>query len=174
MRETIEDVVKSLRDRAEGRRKSGKLLQIDDKMFDLLADRIEAAHKREVAVAENATTTPTCKDFLQVGNAAQIREALKAFVDYSDLVQRMGIFVRDSLVKITTKARAALAKPPRNCDVGTPQEQIKRWEKFCQEHHERWKPGKSLAAIQRCNCPCHEGNGCNYFIWAQMPYKEVK
>lgn len=70
------------------------------------------------------------------------------------------------------ECRDALAKPPRNCDVGTPQEQIKRWEKFCQEHHEYWKPSKSLTAIQRCNCPCHEGNGCNYFIWAQMPYKK--
>jgi hypothetical protein len=29
----------------------------------------------------------------------------------------MDIFVRDSLVKITTKAREALKKPPRNCDV---------------------------------------------------------
>lgn len=71
-------------------------------------------------------------------------------------------------------AKEALAEPLRNCDVGTPQEQIKRWEKFCQEHHEYWKPSKSLTAIQRCNCPCHEGNGCNYFIWAQLPYEEMK
>jgi chorismate mutase len=76
MSETIEDVVKSLRDRAEGRRKSGKLLQIDDKMFDLLADRIEAAHKREVAVSKMEATTPTCKDSLQVGDAAKYKEAL--------------------------------------------------------------------------------------------------
>ncbi len=70
------------------------------------------------------------------------------------------------------KACAALAAPARNCDVGTAQEQIKRWEKFCLEHHEYWKPSKSLTAIQRCNCPCQEGNGCNYFVWAQMPYTE--
>lgn len=88
MSETIEDVVKSLRDRAEGRRKSGKLLQIDDKMFDLLADRIETAVKHqfrdatktipheEVVVAKMETTTPTCKDSLQVGNAAKYKEAL--------------------------------------------------------------------------------------------------
>ena len=43
MSETIDDVVKRLRDRAERRRKSGKLLQIDDKMFDLIADDIENA-----------------------------------------------------------------------------------------------------------------------------------
>ena len=66
----------------------------------------------------------------------------------------------------------ALARPARNCDVGTAEEQIKRWEKFCLEHHEYWKPSKSLTAIQRCSCPCSEGNGCNFFIWAQMPYDE--
>ena len=75
---------------------------------------------------------------------------------------------------VAKKVHDALSRKPRNCDVGTPQEQIKRWEVFCQEHHEHWKPGKSLTAIQRCNCPCHEGNGCNYFIWAQMPYEEMK
>lgn len=45
-----------------------------------------------------------------------MREALKLFVEYSELVCRMGIFTRDRLVEITTKARAALSAPPRNCD----------------------------------------------------------
>ncbi len=66
-----------------------------------------------------------------------------------------------------------LKEPLRNCDVDTPQEQIKRWEKFCQAHHEDWKPSKSLTTIQRCDCPCHEGNSCNYFIWSQMSYDGV-
>jgi hypothetical protein len=90
------------------------------------------------------------------------------------LVEVSSKFECDLAKTLLVDVKSALAEPPRNCDVGTPQEQIKRWEKFCQEHHEYWKPGKSLTAIQRCNCPCHEGNGCNYFIWAQMPYEEVK
>lgn len=57
---------------------------------------------------------PTCKESLVVGDMTQMREALKAFVDYSDLVCKMGVFNRNSLIAITTKAREALAKPPRN------------------------------------------------------------
>lgn len=83
-----------------------------------------------------------------------------------------GILKGDDAYDAVNIANAALAEPVRNCDVGTAQEQIERWEKFCQAHHEYWKPSKSLTAIQKCNCPCKEGNGCNYFIWAQMPYEE--
>ena len=44
--ERVDDVVAELRRRAELRRKSRKLLTIDDTAIDLLADRIEAANKR--------------------------------------------------------------------------------------------------------------------------------
>lgn len=128
MSETIEDVVKSLRDRAEGRRKSGKLLQIDDKMFDLLADRIEAAHKREVAVAKMETTTPTCEKSSQVGNAAANHKALMEI----QLIcwkagGAMGYAVACGIIK--AKSRAALAAPPRNCDLfgGDPNKLHELW-----------------------------------------------
>ena len=130
---------------------------------------------------------PTCKESLGVGNAAKMREALKYLRDtsrefchlilnskYNEVFDKYKYPEVAKIRDAIANANAALSASPRNCDVGTPQEQIKRWEEFCQEHHERWKPGKSLTAIQRCNCPCYEGNGCNYFIWAQMPYEEVK
>ena len=41
--ETIEDVILNLRNRAAARRKSGKLLLVDDAMFDKIADSIEEA-----------------------------------------------------------------------------------------------------------------------------------
>jgi hypothetical protein len=109
--------------------------------------------------------------------SSKLKEAVSRLVrEIEDgmLVEVSSKFECDLAKTLLVDVKSALAEPPRNCDVGTPQEQIKRWEKFCQEHHEYWKPGKSLTAIQRCNCPCHEGNGCNYFIWAQMPYEEVK
>jgi DNA-binding protein H-NS len=119
---------------------------------------------QEVAVAESATTTPTCKDPLQGGNAAEIREVLEEFVKYSELVQRMGIFVRDSLVKITTKARDALAKPPRNCDVGTPKEQSMRFRDYCLDHQ--------TLNTNCLNCPLYKETGRCELIWAQMPYEK--
>lgn len=58
---------------------------------------------------------------------------------------------------------AALDSPPRNCDVGTAEEQEKRHDKFC-------------------NATCHGMSGyhCEYAprcvlcfsVWAQMEYKE--
>lgn len=54
----------------------------------------------------------------------------------------------------------ALSSSPRNCDVGTAEEQAERFLKYCDRFH-------------RCNgCPCcgkMKYNRCEY-IWAQMPY----
>jgi hypothetical protein len=97
---------------------------------------------------------------------SKFRDAIETVVEQIEIE-----YGESSITKII---REFLSKPLRNCDVGTPQDQIKRWDEFCLEHHEQWKPGKSLTAIQRCNCPCYEGNSCNYFIWAQMPYEEAK
>lgn len=89
--------------------------------FDGLADRIEAAYKREVGVAKTETTTAdatvesvttcnglqdSCKQSLQ-GNAAKLREALKEIEGYAWV---------HGLWEIEPIAKAALAAPPRNCD----------------------------------------------------------
>ena len=91
-----------------------------------------------------------------VGNAAKMREALKEFVEYSNLVCRMGMFNRDRLVSITKKASDAIAAPPRNCDIGTPDEHLVRHRKWCWEHD------------------CKHTDSCKLCVarWAQMPYEE--
>lgn len=65
---------------------------------------------------------------------------------------------------IRNKARAALAEPVRNCDVGTAEEQTER---FC------------LLCNMRCDgCKCdhrlfkEEDSGPCAIAWAQMPYEE--
>ena len=61
------------------------------------------------------------------------------------------------------KAKSALAEPLRNCDVGTEEEQMERFFKFC--------------TPQRCDeCKSHEDDsfyGC-VLRWSQMQYEEVK
>jgi hypothetical protein len=109
----IEDVVKNLRYRAEGRRKSGKLLQIDDKMFDLIADDIETAIKREREA---------------VGNAAKIRAALQAALP----IMRDCPFTHYNTTevdKVVEEMEAALSSPPRNCDLfgGDPKKLHELW-----------------------------------------------
>lgn len=64
----------------------------------------------------------------------------------------------------------ALAKPPRECDMGTAGEQTERFKDLCRKY--RRGPGP------RANCKgCpiqHESLhvGCT-FAWSQMPYEEV-
>ena len=137
MSEKIKEVVKRMRDRAEARRRSGKLLQIDDRMFDLIADEIEEGAKaleadrdnwRRKALYEDARANATHKDSLAVGNTAAMREALedaRRFVSAStqrtdrDLLimdEKRGAYVltpKETLIKID----AALSSPPRNCDI---------------------------------------------------------
>ncbi len=151
MSKTIDDVVKRLRDRAERRRKSGKLLQIDDKMFDLLADEIEEAmevkrkewrkmlkeakdaigilEERCDAVEQCQTEEATCKESLQVGNAAKTREALGRLRDASREFCHLilnskynAIFDKYKYAEVVeiraaiSNANFALSAPPRNCD----------------------------------------------------------
>lgn len=60
-------------------------------------------------------------------------------------------------------ADVALAAPPRNCDVGTAEEQFERWEVFCAKY-DNYCTG----------CPCDTSPMvANCFAkWAQMDYKK--
>lgn len=69
--------------------------------------------KLEVAVAKMETTTPTCKDSLQVGNIAAMHEALV-------IVKRLfdgGIMFQPAIRKAHKAVDAAFFAPPRNCDL---------------------------------------------------------
>lgn len=95
-------------------------------------------------------------------NAAKLREALK---DIGRIVEQIRLLYSDYPYEthlIARKANAALAEPPRNCDVGTAREQEKR-------HKEEVCPKSA--------CPKYEGFVCNackgcFAIWSQMPYKK--
>lgn len=59
--------------------------------------------------------------------------------------------------------RAALAAPPRNCDVGTAEEQFERWYAFCDRYDK-----------DCTGCPCKSPYTTAYCFarWAQMPYEK--
>lgn len=67
-------------------------------------------------------------------------------------------------------ATEALTVPPRNCDVGTPDEQAQRFHDFC--------AGNSSGINGMCKptCPCIDCfDKCQCFAkWAQMPYTEER
>ena len=196
--ETIADIVREMR----------TIGRLDEKSTDKIprtlqalglrtyADRIEAAHKREVAelkrkmndvVCENEALRDacgtcgakreleaTCEKSSLVGNAAKMREALKetqsviakcmdilnmipSGVPYDGLIDDVADELgdlRDSCVN------PALAVPPRNCDVGTADEQTNSYLAFCDRH-----------TCQSCPVGFKRKTDCG-FIWAQMPYEE--
>ena len=55
-------------------------------------------------------------------------------------------------------SEALLAEPIRNCDVGTAEEQYRRFLKFCH--------GANCS-----KCPVHDARSCK-LAWAQMPYED--
>lgn len=148
------------------------------------ADRFEAAHKREreatceksSVVGNNAAERETVDienraiygevreavtDCNQL-NAAKMREALEvALRTIRGIIDGKIVFdCRDQL-------KAALAAPPRNCDIGTAEEQLKRFKDFC----------RIISKDETCDgCPllpqCSTLEHCT-LKWAQMPYEEV-
>lgn len=93
------------------------------------ADRLEAAHKREIYEAERRANHAAMKnvsetlskvgplyDAESIGNAAKLREALSKFCAYSAVVLNAGMFNRVHLEALLSMANAALSAPPRNCD----------------------------------------------------------
>ena len=125
-------------------------------VFDCFADRIEAAAKREREATREKSS--------QVGNAAKIRDALSdaCYAMFNFLKTQSGGY--EEMAKALDKAKATLAEPPRNCDVGTAEEQSRRYEELCDRH----------TCGSRCSatgCPMYEYD-CSPLAWGQMPYEE--
>lgn len=179
--ETINDIVREMR----------TLGRLDEKSTDRIprsfqalglrtyADRIEAAGKaleadrdnwRRQALDEDArANAATYEKSSQVGNAEKMREALEAFVQlandgviqprtYGEAEHHCFCALRDQVV-------SALAEPLRNCDVGTAEEQAKRFKTFCNAY-----------PLMCDGCPFKDigstHNDCAIY-WSQMPYEEV-
>ena len=105
---------------------------------------------------------------MEAGDMKAMRDALEMFCGYSATVLNTGMFNRVHLEALLNKAKAALAKPPRQCDVGTPEEQLKRFKDFC----------RIISKDETCDgCPllpqCSTLEHCT-LTWAQMPYTEGK
>ena len=107
------------------------------------------------------------------GNAAAMREALISV--RSDLWDMMGTTseaLKDKIaMNICATIRAALAKPPRNCDVGTLTEQQQRFHNFCEKMQHTEKACCGGCPIVHLRMQGVINNSCE-LAWAQMPYKE--
>lgn len=100
------------------------------------------------------------------GNNTAMREVLESVVKYlGDIVPTQ----RE--IGLVKSARAALAKPARNCDVGTADEQAERFENFCLQHI---GCAEETGGRHCVGCPLekasrHITQKCELY-WTQMPY----
>ena len=113
-------------------------------------------------LAAKRESEATCEKTPWVGNAAAMREALENVRCYL-LLQYMRLHRENTegggyYERILDVVNSALSAPPRNCDVGTPDEQCERHNRWC--YHER---NKECAAIECVLC---------FAKWAQMPYEK--
>ncbi len=125
--ETIADIVADIRAQNQGLPEDSYALS--PLVCDLLsfADRIEASAKREREAGAEAAQIcgkigeligreATSEKSSQVGNAAEMREALSdaCYAMFNFLKTQNGGY--EEMAKALDKAKAALAEPPRNCD----------------------------------------------------------
>lgn len=80
---------------------------------------------------------------------------------YSDRQGDISMYPLRKVIGIVDKA---LAEPPRNCDVGTAEEQSKRFKKYCALNKDfEW-------GCEKCPIFPYKIIKCE-FIWAQIPYE---
>lgn len=147
--ETTDDILREMR--TVGR--------LDEKSTDKIPRSLQALGLRTYADRiEKAVTN--C-------NQLKMRSALERLREWALMDLNENAFIADSsgnhmkLIKGTMEiANAALAKPPRNCDVGMACEQAKRFEKYCKAHKCETCP---MGYPSMHECAIH---------WSQTSYEE--
>ena len=109
-----------------------------------------------------------------------MRAAVECAVNNDDIRSRYDLYECTPLGKVYHKLKDALATPPRNCDVGTAEEQSKRFIDFCDAHQKELSIEDDGTIHTMCeSCPIqklHEGVQHDETIicgidWAQLPYE---
>lgn len=124
--------------------------------------RIESAAMRMgVGVSKTETTTH--------GNAAKMREALVKIRKSCHKWIDFGTIHKKTFEHYVEWIDSVLSEPPRNCDVGTAEEQTDRFKDLCRKYRRGSGPRANCKG-----CPIqHESLhvGCT-FAWAETPYAE--
>ena len=150
-----------------------KYVREDELNFHREAIREAAARLRNLGeIGEEVGLEATREKSSRVGNAAKMRDALRQVSRVAVEMTRKTVTgesedrktVDEWALRLCDIVSAALAAPPRNCDVGTDEEQSSRYEELCDRH----------TCGSRCSatgCPMYEYD-CSPFAWGQMPYEE--
>lgn len=188
-RETVEDIVEEMRDATmNGEFDDATVNEWADRIEAAWRRDEERAVEHATRHSE-AVARDNCRDCIHnpngknyepvtdshaIGNAAAMREALEYMLDFDatdDAAMDDGLTdaerimeYADHIAECQKKARAALSAPPRQCDVGTAEDQCERWMAFCGRYDD-----------DCTGCPCDDANCASYTKcfarWAQTPYE---
>ena len=109
-----------------------------------------------------------------------MREALKNLVDRtSEYIKECNPSIAGGceIRRALENAKDALAAPPRNCEVGTAEEQSERFRAFCHSHMYGFNDPRGYRCKEDCPVKMEivrSDKLCIYcqLVWAQMPYTE--
>ena len=104
------------------------------------------------------TIEQSVTDCNHLGNAAKMREAVENALDRLLLWNYTNQYTARMALGVVKKLHAAISAPPRNCDVGTAEEQVRRHLEWCERNAYKCQSTPSCAV-----CLAE---------WAQMPYEE--
>lgn len=105
-------------------------------------------------------------------DAAKLRDALVKAATMLAVCEWPDGTDMEGVAKLRRDIDAALAAPPRNCDVGTVEEQQERFAKYCRVHSDAHECGIGYAiGNPKAKCPAYKTIDCQ-LVWAQMPYEE--
>lgn len=195
--ETIADIVSEMRE-CDGYRayydgglhhESREESVVDVDYLHDFANRLEAAWKREKSqswhhremeevILRHEKEVAELKN--QIGNAAAMREALEFCIkqmsdaicdkDFGDDI----VYLVGCMKTCIERLKAAIEKSPRNCDVGTAEEQTQRYRRFCTAHKYVGSDFSNMCrGFGKNRCPFFSSrtkSQCE-FAWAQMPYE---
>jgi hypothetical protein len=138
---------------------------------------VETAIRAVTRAAADAVNLTDEKWRRQCGDMAKMREALERISKQEELFHRLlknDQYARaedaiEFLYEASEAAKAALEAPPRNCDVGTPEEQAHRFFAFCRAH-------RTFDTACSDDCPFKNAPDINHCQsgWGQLPYDATK
>ena len=132
-----------------------------------IADELESAVKEEREMLREAATSKmqegaTIIDNRGQGNVAAMRNALESARNWC-LNRLCNASCQVTVEGLLSVVNAALSVPPRQCDLGTAEDQLRRWRKYCENFH------------YCVDCPANKKDGISadcFANWSQIPYEE--
>lgn len=155
-------------------------LQMADVIEESAGENINTFQRELVADLRNEAKRldTACNNQLSTsfGNTAAIRKALELCIEEMckhcrSAARSDGTSPRPYINGCETLrvAKAALAEPVRNCDVGTVENQEERFFHYCLSNAQKGE------AQDRCKkCPLKFPNISCEILWSQMPYHQVQ